>query len=57
MHEFQMTSAPGNHRKLCVATLQIELADHAVMPLLYQERSRPRLEPFLDQLEFAFAEP
>src|ERR1700735_166704 len=57
MHALYLACAAGNHRQLGIETLEVELADHAVMRLLDQEHPRPRLELDLDELEFTCGQP
>ena len=51
MYDVECRAAAGDHCELRLKTLQIELADHALMALLDQEAPRARLQFFLDEPE------
>src|ERR1700679_1299604 len=57
VHALYLAGAAGNHRQLGIETLEVELADHAVMRLFDQEHPRTRLELDLDEFEFTFGQP
>src|ERR1700685_1743309 len=56
MHALDLAGAAGYDSQLCVETLQIELADDAVVSLLDQKHARTGLQSFFYEPELALAQ-